>query len=177
MKKPSTRKAVSVRIVRSIISVVVGYLLFALSVFAFFLLSGQPPHRAAPPLVMLSSIMLGVVSACLGGYASGWLAQRRPLAHSVAVAVVLALGAIVSFSAQSDAVQSGPNWPLCSSWHQVQFWAAGCGNAKSDTPNNTTFTKSVRAKINAASIYFPMRSHSVGCGTQGRMRSAMQLMT
>jgi predicted Co/Zn/Cd cation transporter (cation efflux family) len=86
-----------VKIVRSIISVVVGYLLFALSVFAFFLLSGQPPHQIASPLVMLSSIMLGVVSAYLGGYVAGWLAQRRPVAHSVAVAVVLTLGAIVSF--------------------------------------------------------------------------------
>jgi O-antigen/teichoic acid export membrane protein len=94
--RPSTHKAVAVKIVRSIIAVVVGYLVFALSAFAFFRLSGQPPHQEAPPLVMLSSIAIGVVSALLGGYAAAWLAQRRPLAHGVAVAAVLALGATVS---------------------------------------------------------------------------------
>jgi hypothetical protein len=91
----------------SIISVVVGYLLFALSAFAFFLLSGQPPHQAAPPLVMLSSIMLGVVCGYLGGYVAGRLAQRRPLAHGVAVALVLTLGATVSFF---STVGHGANW-------------------------------------------------------------------
>lgn len=84
------------RILRSIGAVVFGYLLFAVSAFAFFQISGQPPHQAAPPAVMFGSIAVGVIAAFLGGYAAAWLAGRRPLAHGAAVALVLALGATVS---------------------------------------------------------------------------------
>jgi putative membrane protein (TIGR04086 family) len=77
---------------RSIVSVIVGYLIFALSAFALFQISGQPPHQAAPAPFMAGSI----VFALLGGYVAAWLARRRPLAHGLAVAVVLALGAAIS---------------------------------------------------------------------------------
>lgn len=83
-------------ILRSIGAVVFGYFLFAVSAFAFFQLSGQPPHQAAPLRVMFGSIAVGVIAAFVGGYAAARLAGRRPLAHGVAVALVLALGATVS---------------------------------------------------------------------------------
>jgi hypothetical protein len=83
-------------VVRSIVAVVAGYLVFALSAFAFFQVSGQAPHRVAPVSVMLASSAFGVVFALLGGYVAGWLAGRRPMRHGVAVAVVLAGGALVS---------------------------------------------------------------------------------
>jgi hypothetical protein len=66
-------------VARSVIAVIVGYLIFALSAFAFFQVSGQPPHQAAPVPVMIGSIALGMVFALLG-----------------AVATVLALGAAIS---------------------------------------------------------------------------------
>jgi hypothetical protein len=81
---------------RSVLAVIVGYLTFALSAFAFFQISGQPPHQAAPIPFMLGSIAFGMVFAFLGGYVAGWLARRRPLAHGAAVAAVVALGATVS---------------------------------------------------------------------------------
>jgi NhaP-type Na+/H+ and K+/H+ antiporter len=81
---------------RSILAVVVGYFIFALSAFAFFRISGQPPHQAAPMPIMLESIAFGMVFALLGGYVAAWLARRRPLAHGVAVAAVLAIGATIS---------------------------------------------------------------------------------
>ena len=81
---------------RSVIAVIVGYLIFALSAFAFFQISGQPPHQAAPVPIMIGSIAFGMVFALLGGFVAAWLARRRPLAHGVAVAVVLALGAAIS---------------------------------------------------------------------------------
>jgi hypothetical protein len=83
-------------VIRSIVAVVIGYLVFALSAFAFFQLSGQAPHRAAPMSVMLASAGFGVVFAILGGYVAAWLAQRRPIAHGLAVAGVLAVGAAAS---------------------------------------------------------------------------------
>ena len=84
---------------RSVLAVIVGYLIFALSAFAFFQISGQPPHQPAPMPVMLGSIAFGMVFALLGDYVAAWLARRRPLAHAVAVAAVLALGAAISLFA------------------------------------------------------------------------------
>jgi O-antigen/teichoic acid export membrane protein len=84
------------KILRSIGAVIAGYLIFAVPAFTFFRISGQSPHQDAPPVIMLASILVGVVSALLGGYVAAWLAGRRPLAHGVAVALVLALGATES---------------------------------------------------------------------------------
>lgn len=81
---------------RSIASVILGYLVFALSAGAFFQLSGQPPHADAPLAIMLASFVVGVVAAFAGGYLAARLAGRKPAAHGVAVAVVLAIGATVS---------------------------------------------------------------------------------
>jgi hypothetical protein len=81
---------------RSIVSVIVGYLIFALSAFALFQISGQPPHQAASAPFIFGSIIFGAMSDLLGGYLAAWLAKRRPLAHGFAVAAVLALGAAIS---------------------------------------------------------------------------------
>ena len=81
---------------RSALAVLVGYFIFALSAFAFFQLSGQPPHQAAPVPIMIGSIAFGMLFALLGGYVAAWLARRRPAAHGLAVAAVLALGAAIS---------------------------------------------------------------------------------
>jgi len=81
---------------RSLLAVIVGYLIFALAAFAFFQISGQPPHQTAPMPVMLGSIAVGMAFALIGGYVAAFLAGRRPLAHGIAVAAVLALGAAIS---------------------------------------------------------------------------------
>jgi hypothetical protein len=83
-------------VARSVIAVIVGYLIFALSAFAFFQIAGQPAHQAAPVPIMIGSVAFGMVFALLGGFVAAWLARRRPLAHGVAVAAVLALGATIS---------------------------------------------------------------------------------
>ena len=85
--------------VRSIVAVIVGYMIFALGTFAFFRLSGQPPHAPAPVSVMLESSVCGMAFALLGGYVAGWLAGRRPFAHACAMAIVLLIGAAVSLFA------------------------------------------------------------------------------
>ena len=83
---------------RSIASVLLGYVLFAVSAFLFFQWSGQRPHAEAAPGVMAASIVVGVAAAVAGGYLAAWLAGRKPLLHGVAVAGVLAAGAIVSLA-------------------------------------------------------------------------------
>ena len=86
-------------IVRSVFAVVLWYFIFASCAFAFFWISGQPPHEVAPLPVMLESIALGMVAALLGGYVAARLAGRRPLLHGLAVATVLAIGAAFSLLA------------------------------------------------------------------------------
>ena len=94
-------------IARSTLAVVVGYLIFAASAFAFFRISGQPPHQAAPLPIMLESIAFGMNFALLGGYVAGWLAQRRPVAHGAGVAALLAIGGAVSLL---SALGTGAVW-------------------------------------------------------------------
>jgi hypothetical protein len=85
-----------IAILRSIVAVVVGYVVFAVSAFAVFRLSGRAAHASAPIPFMLLTIASGVAFAALGGYVTGWLAGRRPLAHAVAMATLLAAGAVAS---------------------------------------------------------------------------------
>jgi hypothetical protein len=87
------------KMLRSIGAVVAGYLLFAIAAFLFFQLAGQAPHAPAPPAIMAASIVEGVVAAFAGGFLAAWLAGRRPFAHGVAVATLLAIGAGVSLAA------------------------------------------------------------------------------
>lgn len=56
------------------------------------------PHAVASVPFMVVSITSGVAFAIAGGYVAGWLAGRRPLAHGVAVAALLALGVGVSLT-------------------------------------------------------------------------------
>jgi hypothetical protein len=85
-----------VSLLRSVGAVIVGYLLFAIPAYAYFQITGQAPHQDAPPAVMLASAAVGVAAACLGGYTAAALAGRRPSTHGVAVALVIAVGAIAS---------------------------------------------------------------------------------
>lgn len=86
-------------IVRSILAVLAGYLVFAVSAFLIFSLSKQPPHQAAPLGFMIGTTVAGMLFAGLGGYLAGLLAGRKPLAHAIAMAVILALGASASLAA------------------------------------------------------------------------------
>jgi hypothetical protein len=87
-----------VALFRSVVAVILGYILFASSAFAVFRVSGQAPHAAAPLPFMLVTIGSGVVFALIGGYVAGWIGGRRPLAHGVAMAALLAVGAGVSLA-------------------------------------------------------------------------------
>ena len=84
------------RFLRSLGAAIVGYLIFAVSAFTFFQLSGQPPHQAAYLPFMLASIIVGAVAAVAGGYTAAFLAGYRPLLHGALVATILATGALAS---------------------------------------------------------------------------------
>jgi hypothetical protein len=82
--------------VRSVAAVLLGYVVFGASTYAFFRVSGQPAHAVASPSFMAASIAVGIVCALAGGYVAGVIAGRRPFAHALAMAVLIAIGATVS---------------------------------------------------------------------------------
>jgi ABC-type Mn2+/Zn2+ transport system permease subunit len=86
--------------VRSIVAVVVGYLVFAGSAVALFQVSGQAPHAPASLPFMLGSTLYGILFAALGGYLAARLVPRRPELHGAAVAALIALGAAASLVAR-----------------------------------------------------------------------------
>jgi len=87
-----------ISLLRSIVAVILGYAVFAVSSGAIFLLSGHPAHAPASMAFMLMTIVAGIVFAAVGGYVAGWLAGRRPVTHALAVGVLLAVGAAVSLA-------------------------------------------------------------------------------
>jgi O-antigen/teichoic acid export membrane protein len=91
-------RALVLTLLRSVVVVLVGYIIFAASAFAVFFFSGQRAHAEATVPFMLVSVGSGIVFAVIGGYVAAWLAGRNPLAHGVAVAGLLAVGAAVSLA-------------------------------------------------------------------------------
>jgi hypothetical protein len=92
---------------RSIAAVAAGYFIFAVSAVLLFQLSGQAPHADAPLAFKIAAAVWGAVFALVAGWLTGHVSVRKPAAHAAAVAVVIALGAIVSIAARpSDALWS-----------------------------------------------------------------------
>jgi hypothetical protein len=91
----------------SVVAVIAGYAIFAVSAGALFYLSGQDPHGEATVPFMIVAVVYGVAFALSGGYVSGWIASRSPFTHGLIVAGILALGAGISLLAT---VGNGPIW-------------------------------------------------------------------
>jgi len=81
---------------RAVGAVLAGYLVFGVAAAALFAVTGRDPHVAAPMGFMIARTLYGMVFAALGGYVAARRAARRPGAHAVAVAAVMAFGAFVS---------------------------------------------------------------------------------
>ncbi len=81
---------------RSIIAVVIGYIIFAGSAVILFQLSGQRPHAAASLSFKAATVVYGMFFAAIGGWVTAWIAARRPIKHGVLLACVIATGAIFS---------------------------------------------------------------------------------
>jgi hypothetical protein len=81
---------------RSIGSVAAGYLVFAGSAALLFQLSGQEPHAPASAAFKIASAVWGSVFALVAGFVTGHIAGRRPATHAAIVALLIAVGALVS---------------------------------------------------------------------------------
>jgi hypothetical protein len=84
---------------RSILAVVAGYLVFAVSAVALFALSGVDPHHTAALGFMIGATLYGMLFAFLGGYLTAALAPQQGRAHASMLAMVIAVGAVGSMVA------------------------------------------------------------------------------
>lgn len=83
-------------ILRSIIAVVVGYLVFAVSAIALFKLSGHDPHGSDNFEFMILSIAYGFLFSTLAGFVAAAIGGRFEIEHSLAVASLIAAAGAAS---------------------------------------------------------------------------------
>jgi MFS family permease len=81
---------------RSLIAVLVGWLIFGVSAALWFAAARRNPHEAAPWRFMLTSTLWGMTNAFVAGYVAAMIGRRSPRRHAYAVAAIIALGAAVS---------------------------------------------------------------------------------
>jgi hypothetical protein len=88
---------------RSVAAVLMGYLLFALTAEALFLLSGRDPHAPATVTFMIVTILYGVFFSILGGYIAALVGGvgKYEIEHAFAVATLIAAIGAASLMAES----------------------------------------------------------------------------
>jgi hypothetical protein len=79
--------------------VILGYLVFAGSAFLLFHITQHDPHAPASISFEIGAIGFGVLFAVLGGFVASFIGGRRDMLAAKCVAVIVALGAIVSMIA------------------------------------------------------------------------------
>jgi hypothetical protein len=84
------------RMLRSIAAVAAGYLVFAASAALLFQLSGQEPHAPSTASFKIASSVWGIVFALIAGWLTARIAVRRPRTHAAVLALLIALGAVLS---------------------------------------------------------------------------------
>jgi hypothetical protein len=92
---------------RASLAVFTGYLIFAGSAVAFFHLLNVDPHSPAAMGFEVLTIVYGLAFALLAGFVTGKIARRMDLRCGIALALVIALGAMISMIARPG---SGALW-------------------------------------------------------------------
>ena len=82
--------------VRTMGAVVAAYFVFAMLSIALFAVTGRDAHAAAPTWFLVASTLYGIVVAMAAGFIAVRIARRSDLWASTAVAVLIAIGAVVS---------------------------------------------------------------------------------
>ena len=85
---------------RSVLAVLLGYLVFGVSALILFKVSGVDPRQEPGLGFRIWSTLCGVFFAFSGGYLAARIAGKKEITHAGAVACLLALIATVSLIAQ-----------------------------------------------------------------------------
>jgi hypothetical protein len=87
-------------IMKSLLAVLAGYLVFGVSTILLFAVAGVDPRQEPELGFRIWSTFYGIFFAFTGGYVAARIAGRREIAHASAVACLLAVIATVSLIAQ-----------------------------------------------------------------------------
>src|SRR5262249_38244845 len=88
---------------RGILAIIVGYLIFAGSAVALYALSRQDPRTTAPPKFLMLSILYGIFFSLLAGYLTALIAKVDDLRYVLLLAAIIAAGALFSLLAHPGA--------------------------------------------------------------------------
>jgi hypothetical protein len=105
-----------VRIVRSVVAVVVGFLIFAVLIHLLNVFMGVAESGGAVLNFLLLSVTWTVAAAVLSGYTAARLAGSREFPHAAALGLIMV---IVSFASMRQEGITQPGW--------YQTTIAGCG--------------------------------------------------
>ena len=92
---------------RSILSVIVGYLMMALAIMALFAIWFRGKDAAPSDGFMLFGLGYGFVFAVVGGYVTAMIAKRSEMKRAMALAIFAVLMGIVSMIAYAG---REPRW-------------------------------------------------------------------
>jgi len=88
---------------RKIIAVIAGYLVFAVSSVLLFQLSGQHPHEAAPLKFKLITIAYGAFFSVVAGFVVQLIARQRKLTLNIILAILMfVLAGISALTSKGD---------------------------------------------------------------------------
>jgi hypothetical protein len=88
---------------KSIVAVIVGYLIFGVSSAFLFAASGHDPRLFPTLTFLLCAVVYGTLVAAVSGYVTARLAPARPLCHARIVAVMIGAIAILSMIVEGHA--------------------------------------------------------------------------
>jgi len=99
-----------VSILRSVIAIVLGYAVFAVSAGLLFRLTGRDPHAPQSAGFMLFAVVYGIAFAGVGGILASRVAQGKGTVHAAFVTLLIALGATISLVASPGAGATWSQW-------------------------------------------------------------------
>ena len=85
---------------RSLVAILIGYLVFGISAVLLFQLAHVDPHQLPGIGFMIGSTIYGIFFAIAAGYTAARIAGKEELVHAGVVACLLALLALISIIAQ-----------------------------------------------------------------------------
>lgn len=85
---------------KSVLAVLLGYMVFGVSAILLFKVSGVAPQQEPGLAFRIWGTLYGVIFAFAGGYLAARIAGKKEILHASAVACILAVIATVSLIAQ-----------------------------------------------------------------------------
>lgn len=82
--------------IRNILGIIAGYLVFAISAVLWFNLTGHPPHEAAPLIFEVETLLYGLFFSLLAGLILQLIVTRHTLGMNYILAAVIFIGALTS---------------------------------------------------------------------------------